>query len=60
MTAGVGDDLSNIHIEIIRQFTLQMNELTTLLNNVSVENSELLNRYRELSEENERLKKTSF
>ncbi|XP_050413244.1 protein NEDD1 [Patella vulgata] len=50
-------DLTSLHVEMLRQFQIQQNEVTAMLHHLSV-NKDLLAEVEELRQENKRLKKT--
>ncbi|OMJ91931.1 hypothetical protein SteCoe_5355 [Stentor coeruleus] len=54
------EDIQNLHVELIRQFTIQLSEMRTMMSEFSVANSSLLTENQNLREEIERLKKTSY
>jgi protein NEDD1 len=54
------DTLQNMHLEMIRQFQIQQNELNNILEKNFTQYSQLQDRYETLKQENDRLKKTSF
>ncbi|CAG9314962.1 unnamed protein product [Blepharisma stoltei] len=57
---GLRDDIHNLHIELIRQFMIQQNDMRSLLEEYSSANSKLLQELSDLKEENLRLKHNSY
>lgn len=57
---GLRDHVQTLHIELIRQFTIQQNEIRGYFETYSRANAKLLQEINQLKEENSRLKFTSF
>ncbi|KAL4455475.1 hypothetical protein ABPG74_012627 [Tetrahymena malaccensis] len=60
MKFSFSEQFQNLHIEIIRQFQIQQNELTTLLDQYVNKNKILEEKLQQLQLENERLKKSTY
>jgi len=56
----VSENVGNLHLEVIRQFEIQKNELDAKLDKYFTEFNALFLRHEQMKQENDRLKKTSF